>query len=88
MCTVSVKVNENLLRGLRPELTTTAAIRRWAQEELDRRIEAMVQEEDYYNYEKWDITKTEGYKAAMDDVANGRVYHAASVEDMMSQILE
>ncbi|MBR2204508.1 MAG: response regulator [Prevotella sp.] len=34
-----------------------------------------------------DITKTAGYKAAMDDVKNGRVYHAKSVDDMFNQIL-
>ena len=34
-----------------------------------------------------DITKTAHYKAAMDDVKNGRVYHADSVDDMFNQIL-
>ena len=34
-----------------------------------------------------DITKTAGFREAMDDVKNGRVYHAESVEDMFSQIL-
>ena len=38
MCTVSVKVNEALLRGMRPELNTTAAIRQWAQQQIDLRI--------------------------------------------------
>ncbi len=34
-----------------------------------------------------DITKTAGYKEAMDDVKHGRVYHAESVDDMFKQIL-
>ena len=34
MCTVSVKVNEALLRGMRPELNSTAAIRQWAQQQM------------------------------------------------------
>ncbi len=34
-----------------------------------------------------DITKTTHYKAAMDDVKNGRVYHASNVDDMFDQIL-
>ena len=34
-----------------------------------------------------DITKTAHYKAAMDDVKNGRVFHANSVDDMFNQIL-
>ena len=41
MCTVSVKVNEALLRGMRPELNSTAAIRQWAQEIVDSRIKEM-----------------------------------------------
>ena len=41
MCTVSVKVNEALLRGMRPELNTTAAIRQWVQQQIDLRIQQM-----------------------------------------------
>ncbi|MBR7055089.1 MAG: response regulator [Prevotella sp.] len=36
---------------------------------------------------KLDITKTAGYREAMDDVKHGRVYHANSVDDMFKQIL-
>ena len=36
---------------------------------------------------KYDITKTAGYREAMDDVKHGRVYHAESVDDMFKQIL-
>jgi len=35
-----------------------------------------------------DITQTAHYKAAMDDVKHGRVYHARSVDDMFHQILD
>ena len=34
-----------------------------------------------------DITKTKGYREAMDDIKNGRVYKAESAEDMFKQIL-
>ena len=34
-----------------------------------------------------DITKTEGYREAMDDIKHGRVFHADSVDDMFKQIL-
>lgn len=34
-----------------------------------------------------DITQTKGYKEAMKDVREGRVYHAESVDDMFQQIL-
>ena len=36
---------------------------------------------------EYDITKTAGYREAMDDVNHGRVYHADSVDDMFKQIL-
>ena len=36
---------------------------------------------------EYDITKTAGYKEAMDDVKNGRVYQAESVDDMFKSIL-
>ena len=36
---------------------------------------------------EFDITKTKGYREAMDDVKHGRVYHAESVDDMFKQIL-
>lgn len=35
MCTVSVKVNEDVLRDYLPELQDTAAIRKWAQQLID-----------------------------------------------------
>ena len=41
MCRVSVKVNEAVLRGMRPELNTTAAIRQWVQQQIDLRIQQM-----------------------------------------------
>ena len=36
---------------------------------------------------EFDVTKTAGYRAAMDDVKHGRVYEAKSVDDMFIQIL-
>ena len=37
--------------------------------------------------EDFDITKTAGYKEAMDDVKNGRVTSYASVDEMFRAIL-
>ena len=34
-----------------------------------------------------DVTKTDGYKEAMKDIQEGRVYHADSVDDMFHSIL-
>ena len=36
---------------------------------------------------EFDITKTAGYREAMDDVKHGRVHHADSVDDMFKDIL-
>ena len=39
------------------------------------------------NPTEYDVTKTAGFREAMDDVEHGRVYHADSVDDMFKQIL-
>ncbi len=41
MCKISVNIDEVVLRDMRPELNTTAAISRWAQELIDSRIQQM-----------------------------------------------
>ena len=46
MCLVSINIDEAALRDMRPELDTTAAIRLWAQELVDRRMQQMRQERD------------------------------------------
>ena len=45
MCVVSVKVDENVLRDVNPELNTMVAIREWAQHLVDLRIQEMVVED-------------------------------------------
>ena len=35
----------------------------------------------------FNITATPAYREAMDDIANGRVYHAANAKEMFAQIL-
>lgn len=52
MCTVSIKVNEAVLRGIRPELNTTAAIRQWVQQQIDLRIQQMEVEEETMTIEE------------------------------------
>lgn len=34
-----------------------------------------------------DVTKTRGYQEAMNDIKEGRVYHAKNADDMFKQIL-
>ena len=45
MCTVSVKVNEDVLRDYLPELEDTAAVCRWAQMLIDARLRELVEED-------------------------------------------
>ena len=45
MCTVSIKVNEDVLRDYLPELENTAAIRKWAQMLIDARLRELVEED-------------------------------------------
>lgn len=52
MCTVSIKVDENVIREVLPELDNTAAISRWAQMLVDQYIADMKQgiaPEELYN---------------------------------------
>ena len=41
MCTVSIKINEDQLRGYNPELSNVAAITKWAQDLVDARLKEM-----------------------------------------------
>ena len=46
MCTVNIKVDENLLRDIMPELDTTAAINLWVQQLVDLRIKELIDKDD------------------------------------------
>lgn len=46
MCTVTVNVDEAMLREMNPNLSDKAAIRRWVQELIDLRIQQMELEDD------------------------------------------
>jgi hypothetical protein len=41
MCTVSIDIDEAVIRDLNPELNTTAAIRLWAQELINSRLQQL-----------------------------------------------
>ena len=45
MCKVTVNIDEDLIRSVNPDLTSTAAIRKWAQQLIDSRIQEMQEEE-------------------------------------------
>ena len=42
MCRVNINIDEATVRGINPHLDSTAAIRQWAQEVLDRYVAALV----------------------------------------------
>jgi hypothetical protein len=46
MCTVNIQVDEALLRDVMPELDSTAAIRLWAQELVNLRIQELLNEDE------------------------------------------
>ena len=41
MCTVSINIDENELRGYNPQLVGSAAISQWVQELVDARLKEM-----------------------------------------------
>lgn len=41
MCRVTVEVDQEVLRSMNPALDSTAAIRQWAQQLIDQRIQQM-----------------------------------------------
>lgn len=41
MCTVSIKIDEAVLRDMRPDLDSTAAIRIWVQNLVDSHLQQM-----------------------------------------------
>ena len=46
MCVVSINIDEAALRDMRPDLDSTAAIRLWAQQLIDLRIQEMCFEDE------------------------------------------
>ncbi len=46
MCTVSVKVDESVLRNIMPELNNKAAISQWAQQQFDMLMQELVAQDE------------------------------------------
>ena len=46
MCTVNIQIEEALLRDVKPELDSTAAIRLWVQELVNLRIQELINEDE------------------------------------------
>ena len=66
MCMVSINIDEAALRDLRPELDTTAAIRLWAQELVDLRMQQMRMEREQ-NASKRDASQEDLWRAIEQD---------------------
>ena len=72
MCMVSINIDEAALRDMRPELDSTTAIRQWAQELVDHRMQQMRMEYTHraisreYALER-DMTPEELYAVIMED---------------------
>ena len=64
MCTVSVKVDEAVLREILPELDSTAAIRQWVQQLIDLRIQEIIAEDGFNR----DMTPEELYHVIEQDI--------------------
>ena len=46
MCTVTINVDEDVLRNVNPELTNMAAISKWTQQLVDLRIQELLDQND------------------------------------------
>ena len=74
MCTVSVKVNEDMLRTVLPGLDDKASISNWAQMIIDARLSELVaEEEEFMNLEtarkfNHDMTVEELYNVIAEDI--------------------
>jgi len=64
MCTVSVNVDEAVLRDVMPELDSTAAIRQWVQQLIDLRIQEIIAEDGFNR----DMTPEELYHVIEQDI--------------------
>ena len=47
MCTVTLNINEALVRRVNPELTDMESINRWAQQQMDNLIEDLIDEDNF-----------------------------------------
>lgn len=85
MCMVSINVDEAALRDLRPELDTTAAIRLWAQELIDLRLQQMRNESNLTPEEVYDAIE-QRVKSSRQAELSASASHAIDVETMRERL--
>lgn len=75
MCTVTLNINEALVRRVNPSLTDKESINRWAQRLMDNLIDNLTAEDDdYYSLKPYTIEELhERIAQAEADIAAGRV---------------
>ena len=85
MCMVSINIDEAALRDLRPELDSTAAIRLWAQELVDHRMQQMRNEGNLTTEEVYDAIE-QRVKSRRQAEISVPTEHAIDVETMRERL--
>ena len=69
MCTVSVEIDEVVLRGINPNLDSTAALRRWAQQLIDLHTQEMLADDTEAMYAlQQDMTPDQLYDVIAEEI--------------------
>ena len=82
MCTVSIDIDEAVIRDLRPELDTPAAIRLWAQELVDSRLQQLqLEDEETIDVEEVARNREKGIRSTINYMANTDKWYFAYTFD-------
>ena len=69
MCTVSVEIDEVVLLGINPNLDSTAALRRWAQQLIDLHTQEMLADDTEAMYAlQQDMTPDQLYDVIAEEI--------------------
>ena len=79
MCTVTVDIDEKALSEVNPNLSSTAAIREWAQQLIDCRIQELKKNKEAFAMER-NMTPEELFSLVADDV--NAIYADGDTETM------
>ena len=53
MCTLTLEIDENAIKAVRPDLDSKEAIRRWAQDVLDANVKELAEVDDTMDVEEF-----------------------------------
>ena len=91
MCRVNINIDEATVRGINPHLDSTAAIRQWEQEVLDRYVAALVVKHRMDGLDVAADIKDEDDALAMAPAASAQKYpydRDMTVEELYASIVE